>query len=198
MLRCEITFPWDPLPPSHTSTHFGQSPPLPPSSVRSYLDGPHAKVKVLIADNNQAVDTVIFTNDSVVRGSKSGWAFTARVDGVVEAEESDATDPTLSSMQTEINAITFALSWVKHQDYRSILIVTDSLSTLEKVRGSNLHADWTTHFRDSQTQKINWIYCPGHSGVVGGGILWIECKKMHNTHSHPRGTNYKIYKSPCS
>ena len=155
--------------PLLTLPHTLANPPPPPSSVRSYLDGPHAKVKVLIADNNQAVDTVIFTNDSVVRGSKSGWAFTARVDGVVEAEESDATDPTLSSMQTEINAITFALSWVKHQDYRSILIVTDSLSTLEKVRGSNLHADWTTHFRDSQTQKINWIYCPGHSGVVGGG-----------------------------
>ena len=155
--------------PLLTLPHTLANPPSPPSSVRSYLDGPHAKVKVLIADNNQAVDTVIFTNDSVVRGSKSGWAFTARVDGGVEAEESDATDPTLSSMQTEINAITFALSWVKHQDNKSILIVTDSLSTLEKVRGSNLHVDWTTHFRDSQTQKINWIYCPGHSGVVGGG-----------------------------
>ena len=71
-------------------------------------------------------------------------------------------------MQTKINAITFALSWVKHQDYRSILIVTDSLSTLEKVRGSNTHqTHHTTHIRDSQTQKITWIYCPGHSGVVG-------------------------------
>ena len=83
------------------------------------------------------------------------------------AEESDATDLTLSSMQTEINAITFALSWLKHQDFRSILFVTDSLSTLEKVRGSNLHADWTPQVRDSQIQNITWIYCPGHSGVVG-------------------------------
>ena len=83
------------------------------------------------------------------------------------AEKSEATDLTLSSMQTEINAITLALSWVKHQDYRCILIVTDSLSTLEKIRGRNLHADWTPHIRDSQIQKITWIYCPGHSGVAG-------------------------------
>ena len=46
--------------------------------------------------------------------------------------------------------------------------MTDSLSTLEKVRGSNTHqTHHTTHIRDSQTQKITWIYCPGHSGVVG-------------------------------
>ena len=146
----------------------------------------HAEVEALIADNSQACDAVIFTDGSVVRESKSGWAFTARVDGGVEAEESDATDPTLSSMQTEINAITFALSWVKHQDYRSILIVTDSLSTLEKVRGSNLHADWTTHFRDSQTQKINWIYCPGHSGVVGGsGVTQISAPPRKTFHGAP-------------
>ena len=140
--------------PLLTLPHTLANPPPPPSSVRSYLDGPHAKVKVLIADNNQAVDTVIFTNDSVVRGSKSGCAFTARVDGVVVTDKSYATDLTLSSMQTEINSFTLALSWVKHQDYRSILIVTESLSILEKVRGSNLHADWAPHILDSQIQKI--------------------------------------------
>ena len=45
--------------------------------------------------------------------------------------------------------------------------MTDSLSSLEKVRGSNLHADWTPHIRDSQIQKNTWIYCPGLSGVMG-------------------------------
>ena len=45
--------------------------------------------------------------------------------------------------------------------------MTDSLSTLEKVRGSILHADWTPHIRDSQIQKNTWIYCPGLSGVIG-------------------------------
>ena len=64
-------------------------------------------------------------------------------------------------MQTKIYSITLALSWVRHQDYKSILIVSDSLSTLEKVRGSNLHADLAPHIRDSQIQKINLIYCPG-------------------------------------
>ena len=55
-----------------------------------------------------ACDAVIFTDVTVVCVSKSGWAFTARVDGVVVAEKSYATDLTLSSIQTEINAITLA------------------------------------------------------------------------------------------
>ena len=137
-------------------------------------------------------------------------------------------------MQTETNAITLALSKMKHKDLRSILFMTDFLSTLEpksfffqsvwkltfelkmclifcdvfpiknchfdvisqnvseflsevsefsgssfpkmakksfwaleKVRGSNLHADWTPHIRDSQIQKITWIYCLQLSSVVG-------------------------------
>ena len=71
-------------------------------------------------DHCQAGDTVIFTDSSLVHGSKTGWAFTTRVDGVVVAEEFDATDLTLSSMQTEINAVTLALSWVKQQNFFKI------------------------------------------------------------------------------
>ena len=55
----------------------------------------HAEVESLIADNSQAGDAVIFTDGSVVRGSKSGLAFTAWVDGVALAEGSDDNDITL-------------------------------------------------------------------------------------------------------
>ena len=99
----------------------------------------HAEVESLIADYCQEDDDcVIFTDGSVVRGTKSGWAFAARVKGAIIAEGSDATEMTLSSMQTEINAITLALSWAKHQLFSHIVIVSDSLSTLEKIRGRHL------------------------------------------------------------
>ena len=70
-------------------------------------------------------------------------------------------------MQTEINAITLALSWAKHQLFSHIIIVSDSLFTLEKIRGRHLHADWMQHINDSLIRKITWIFCPGHAGVVG-------------------------------
>ena len=128
----------------------------------------HAEVESLIADYCQEDDDcVIFTDGSVVRGTKSGWAFAARVKGAIIAEGSDATELTLSSMQTEINAITLALSWAKHQLFSHIIIVSDSLSTLEKIRGRHLHADWMQHINDSLIRKITWIFCPGHAGVAG-------------------------------
>ena len=104
---------------------------------------------------------------SVVRGKKSGWAYTARIDGKTVSEDSAACNSTMSSMMTEINAVTLALTWLKDADYSRVVIVTDSLSTLEKVRQGNLHADWVSLINESSIQRIVWIYCPGHAGVKG-------------------------------
>ena len=70
-------------------------------------------------------------------------------------------------MATEINAITLALTWLAEQNYTRVVFVSDSLSTLEKIRRKNMHADWTPIIRRSCIDKITWIYCPGHSGVLG-------------------------------
>ena len=102
-----------------------------------------------------------------MRGTKSGWAFSARVDGVVVAEGTDSTVLTLYSMQTEINAVTSALSSAKHQLFRNIVFVSNSFSTLEKVREGQLHSDWSTHINYLKFIKITWIFCPGHAGVAG-------------------------------
>ena len=45
----------------------------------------------------------MITDGSVIRGKKSGWAYTARVDGIKVSENSAACDSTMSSMMTEIN-----------------------------------------------------------------------------------------------
>ena len=63
--------------------------------------------------------------------------------------------------------VTLALTWVSSQDFSRVMFVTDSLSTLEKVRQGNLHADWYPLINSSSIRRITWIYCPGHAGVIG-------------------------------
>ena len=89
------------------------------------------------------------------------------MDGVVVAEGSDSIVLTLYNMQTEINAVTLALSSAKHQLFRNIVFVSNSFSTLEKVREGQLHSDWSTHINYLKFIKITWIFCPGHAGVAG-------------------------------
>ena len=127
----------------------------------------HAEVETIIEENSRPGDVIIFTDGSVVREQKSGWAYSARVDGQIISENSMACSTTLSSMMTEINAVTLALTWVSSQDYSRVVFVTDSLSTLEKVRQGNLHADWYPLINSSSIRRITWIYCPGHAGVIG-------------------------------
>ena len=127
----------------------------------------HAEVETIIEENSRPGDVIIFTDGSVVRDQQSGWAYTARVDGHIVSEDSMACSTTLSSMATEINAVTLALTWLSRQDYGRIVFVTDSLSTLEKVRQGNLHADWYPLINNSSIRRITWIYCPGHAGVIG-------------------------------
>ena len=45
--------------------------------------------------------------------------------------------------------------------------MSDTLSTLEKIRGGQLHSDWTTHINYSQISKISLIFCPGHTVIAG-------------------------------
>ena len=127
----------------------------------------HAEIETIIEENSSEGDVIVFTDGSVIRGKKSGWAYTARVDGIKVSENSAACDSTMSSMMTEINAVTLALTWLKDTEYSRVVFVSDSLSTLEKIRQGNLHADWTPLINESRIHRIKWIYCPGHAGVIG-------------------------------
>ena len=111
----------------------------------------------------------MFTDGSLVRGTKSGWAFSARDgDSLVRVREmSGATEVTTSSMYMEVIAITESLKWLKDTAFESATIVTDSLCTLEKVRNGMLYADWKEAIRGSNLSRVVWIFCPGHAGVVG-------------------------------
>ena len=83
------------------------------------------------------------------------------------AERSGATRITTSSMCMEVKAITEALTWLKDNNYHSAIFVTDSMSTLEKVKKEMLYADWSQLIAGGGLTRIKWIFCPGHAGVRG-------------------------------
>ena len=67
----------------------------------------------------------------------------------------------------EVKAVTEALLFLKEHNHRKAVIVTDSMSTLQKVKGGHLYADWIGCIGDSQLLSVTWLFCPGHSGVKG-------------------------------
>ena len=70
----------------------------------------------------------MFTDGSVQRGVKSGWAFTVRVNGTTVAEKSGAVSITTSSMLMEVKAITEALRYLREKKYKRAVIVTELLT----------------------------------------------------------------------
>ena len=124
-------------------------------------------VEALISDNSQDGDAIVFTDGSVKRGEKSGWAFTVRCRGETVGEGSGAVEVTTSSMVMEIKAVTEALKYLQLNNYTRAVIITDSMSTLQKVEGEWMYADWLNPLQNSALQKITWIFSPGHAGVTG-------------------------------
>ena len=73
----------------------------------------NAGIESVINEMSDADDAVIFTDGSVKRGVKSGWAFSVWVDGQTVAEDSCAVEITVSSMSIDIQVVTEALLYLK-------------------------------------------------------------------------------------
>ena len=67
----------------------------------------NAEIEATISEVSSPEDVIIFTDGSVKRGEKSGWAFTARVNGSNVSEGSGAVDLTTSSMFMEEKALQY-------------------------------------------------------------------------------------------
>ena len=87
--------------------------------------------------------------------------------GTVVAERSGAVDITTSSMLMEVKAITEALHYLKENQHRRAVFVTDSMSTLQKIQKEYLYVDWVQIITDSVLERLIWIFSPGHAGVKG-------------------------------
>ena len=124
-------------------------------------------VEAIIDDVSGPEDAIVFTDGSVKRGERSGWAFTIRINGQTVAEGSGAVEITTSSMMMEVKAITEAMNYLQLNQHSKAVIVTDSMSTLEKVKKEHLYADWLKALKASKLERITWIFSPGHAGVRG-------------------------------
>ena len=82
-------------------------------------------------------------------------------------EGSGAVEVTASSMVMEIKAVTEALKYLQLKNYTRAVIITDSMSTLQKVRKEYLYADWVPLISASSLENVTWIFSPGHAGVRG-------------------------------
>ena len=127
----------------------------------------NAEIEATISEISEPDDVIIFTDGSVKRGEKSGWAFTARINGITAGEGSGAVETTASSMAMEVKAATEALRFLSENRHRKAVIVSDSMSMLQKVKKGLLYADWVDLISQSQLQSVTWLFCPGHSGVQG-------------------------------
>ena len=70
-------------------------------------------------------------------------------------------------MVIEIKAVTEALKYLQQNDFTRAVIITDSMSTLQKIEKEYMYADWLEPLQNSSLQKITWIFSPGHAGVTG-------------------------------
>ena len=82
-------------------------------------------------------------------------------------EASGATNLTTSSMIMEIKAITEALIYLQRHQKNRAVIVTDSMSTLQKVLNCFVYADWMPIISQGTLERIVWVFTPGHAGVTG-------------------------------
>ena len=125
------------------------------------------EIDSLIEENGLRDHLTVFTDGSVKRRVRSGWGYTASLHGEIVKEDSGCVKFTTSSMCMEVKAITEMREWVSHQNITRIVCLTDSMSTLDKIKTGMLYADWVESINRSNLQCVRWIFCPGHSGVRG-------------------------------
>ena len=75
---------------------------------------------------------------------KSGWGYTIRVDGLTVHEASAAVELTTSSMIMEVKVVTETLEYIQAEQHKRAFIVTDFMSSLQKITSGFLYADWVT------------------------------------------------------
>ena len=70
----------------------------------------------------------------------------------------------------EVDAVTHALRWIAsggHSQITHAIILTNSMSLLQKVKNGMGNPDWNVSVVDIHLPKLLWVYCPGHAGVKG-------------------------------
>jgi len=67
-------------------------------------------------------------------------------------------------------AVTHALRWIASRgdsQTTHAIILTDSMSLLQKVKSGMGSPDWNVSMVDIHLRKLLWVYCPGHARMAG-------------------------------
>ena len=127
----------------------------------------NTEIKALIDENTTPGDALIYTDGSVIRNEKSGYAFVVMSSGKIIHEASGAYAMTTSSMTMEIMAVTQALRWMEGQDYTHACVLSDSLSMIRKIQTGQVRRSWLESIGRSRVIRVTFIFVPGHVGVCG-------------------------------
>ena len=128
-----------------------------------------AEVNILLEEITKTGDLRVYTDGSVSQ-NQSGWGYTIKQGPRTIHEDSAAYQHRTASMTMEMEAVTHALWWLStRNDSRRThaVILTDSMSLLQKVQKGTIHSEWAHALRKISLGKITWMYCPGHAGVKG-------------------------------
>ena len=66
--------------------------------------------------------------------------------------------------------VSHALHWIASRgdsQTTHAIILTDSMSLLQKVKSGMGSPDWNVSMVDIHLRKLLWVYCPGHAGMKG-------------------------------
>ena len=111
----------------------------------------------------------MYTDGSVTK-DQSWWDFTVKQGATTIHEDSAAYTVSTSSLTMEVEAVTHTLRWTASRGDSQMthtIILTDSVSLLQKVKSGMGSPDWNVSTVDIHLRKLPWVYCPGHAGVKG-------------------------------
>ena len=112
---------------------------------------------------------VIATDGSFIGDSnRAGWSFAVYQNGRKIAEDCGSHILYTSSTRMEVEAVNRALKWLSlhHPNHSSVIIATDSMALLTRIRSGWVPADWLQPGDFPVMGRITWTYVPGHAGVA--------------------------------
>ena len=107
-----------------------------------------AKIYTLIKEWGKPEGIVVFTNGSVKKRK-------------VKMGDHSTTQIPTSSMCLEVKALCETFTWLQN----TAALLTDTMSTLEKVKKSCLYTELKDTTGKSTLARIVYIFLPGHAGV---------------------------------
>ena len=138
--------------------------------MNGQAERPLQKYRMMFVEANSKPHGILIYMDGSFTRERSGWGFAVKQGGRTVHEDSGAHRVKTSSLIMEVEAITHAIQWLACQRDAEIthaVILTDSISLLQKVESGMGCPDWHTAMHTLRLQRHLWIYCPGHAGASG-------------------------------